>query len=59
MFKKFILVLFVPLIIASCANEDKTLPSPCVGAEGSPCGAKRPANSHLTQLDSPSLKTHS
>jgi len=41
------LILLPLLLMASCSwfeEKDKTMKSPCVGIEDSPCGPKRPVN---------------
>ncbi len=43
-----LMVAALPLLLAACASEKvEVLKSPCVGADNSPCGPKRPVNGAL------------
>lgn len=44
-------LVFLPaLLLGGCASAPKELKSPCVGAEGSPCGPKRSANPDIYKV---------
>jgi len=48
---KFLVFGFAAIILSSCSGEEpESLMSPCVGADNSPCGEKRPANPHLVGI---------
>lgn len=45
----FLMILLCGLMTlpAACSNKRKDLKSPCVGAQDSPCGPRRPVNNWL------------
>jgi hypothetical protein len=50
--KKLLLLGIVCIFLSSCQyeKEAESLKSPCVGADNSPCGPKRPVNPHMMHL---------
>jgi hypothetical protein len=42
--KRALITLMLIGILGACSNPRSDLTSPCVGAEGSPCGPRRPVN---------------
>ncbi|MFZ8864501.1 MAG: hypothetical protein ACO2XZ_01355 [Rickettsiales bacterium] len=47
MFKNFLSLSLLFLLISCSANNSEDLKSPCVGLENSPCGPKQPVNKWL------------
>lgn len=45
--KTISILLFSALLLAACSNPVIDLKSPCVGADGSPCVHRAPANQDL------------
>ena len=45
---KIIISIFFITLLASCADGSRDIKSPCVGAEQSPCGPKKPVNNWLS-----------
>ena len=51
--QKYVVTLVLLLSLSACSGLDgfwgqPEMTSPCVGAEDSPCGPKRPVNKHIT-----------
>ncbi len=45
--KVALVIMLLAVSVQACSNKVPDLKSPCVGAEESPCGPKRPANDWL------------
>lgn len=55
MTKKFLSVFGLICLLQGCTSTPPELKSPCVGAEGSPCGPRLPVNQQWVKQELPWL----